>query len=247
MRLRKPEQSLNPRFVAWPLELGLGTHNPRFVAWPLELGLGTLNPRFVVWHLELGLGTHNPCFVAWPLELGLGTHNPRFVAWPLELGLGTLNPRFVAWPNLNPNLNANLSLRKATPSRSPTLLNHPPPKESTQRKSVRGRTKRQRMRFWSILSPFLRICTPLHPIYDDGNGGGVQWWVKRCKSTCVRTQVARMGANAETLEEFWMKYGHPELLDRDSLFRFFFWMKHTPPAESGAFMSNTECSEVAWR
>ena len=32
----------NPRFVAWPLELGLGTHNPRFVAWPLELGLGTL-------------------------------------------------------------------------------------------------------------------------------------------------------------------------------------------------------------
>ena len=44
-----------------------------------------------------------------------------------------------------------------------------------------------------------------------------------------------------------MKYGHPELLDRESLFRFFFWMKHTPPAESGAFMSHTECSEVAWR
>ena len=28
-----------PRFVAWPLELGLGTHNPRFFAWPLELGV----------------------------------------------------------------------------------------------------------------------------------------------------------------------------------------------------------------
>ena len=39
----------NPRFVAWPLELGLGTLNPRFVVWPLELGLGTLNPRFVAW------------------------------------------------------------------------------------------------------------------------------------------------------------------------------------------------------
>ena len=76
--LRKPGQSLNPRFVAWPLELGLGTHNPRFVAWPLKLGLGTHNPRFVAWPLELGLGTHNPRFVAWPLELGLGTHNPRF-------------------------------------------------------------------------------------------------------------------------------------------------------------------------
>ena len=78
-----------PRFVAWPLELGSGTHNPRFVAWPLELGLGTHNPRFVAWPLELGSGTHNPCFVARPLKLGLGTHNPRFVAWPLELGLGT--------------------------------------------------------------------------------------------------------------------------------------------------------------
>ena len=53
-----------PRFVAWPLELGLGTRNPRFVAWPLELGLGTLNPRFVAWPLELGLGTRNPRFVA---------------------------------------------------------------------------------------------------------------------------------------------------------------------------------------
>ena len=59
---------MNPRFVVWPLELGLGTHNPRFFAWPLELGLGTHNPRFVAWPLELGLGTHNPRFVAWPLE-----------------------------------------------------------------------------------------------------------------------------------------------------------------------------------
>ena len=88
----------NPRFVVWPLELGLGTGIPRFVAWPLELGLGTRNPHLVVWPLELGLGTHNPRFDAWPLELGLGTHNPRFVAWPLELGLGTPNARFVAWP-----------------------------------------------------------------------------------------------------------------------------------------------------
>ena len=45
-----------------------------------------------------------------------------------------------------------------------------------------------------------------------------------------------------------MKYGHPELLGRESLFRFFFWMKHTPLAESGVVMSRTEgCSEVAWR
>ena len=44
-----------------------------------------------------------------------------------------------------------------------------------------------------------------------------------------------------------MKYRHPELLDREAFFNFF-WIKHTPPAESGAFMSRTEgCSEVAWR
>ena len=30
-------------------------HKKRFVAWPLELGLGTLNPRFAAWPLELGL------------------------------------------------------------------------------------------------------------------------------------------------------------------------------------------------
>ena len=71
---------------------------PRFVAWPLELGLGTLNARFVAWPLELGLGTLNPRFVACPLEFGLGTDDPRFVDWPLDLGLGTLNPRFVAGP-----------------------------------------------------------------------------------------------------------------------------------------------------
>ena len=29
------------------LGLGLGALNLRFVAWPLELGLGTLNPCFV--------------------------------------------------------------------------------------------------------------------------------------------------------------------------------------------------------
>ena len=60
-------------------------------------------------------------------------------------------------PNPNPNLNANLSLRKANPSPSPTLLNHPPLKESTQRKRSRGRTKRQRMRFWNIFSVCLKI------------------------------------------------------------------------------------------
>ena len=45
-----------------------------------------------------------------------------------------------------------------------------------------------------------------------------------------------MGANAVTMEEFWLKHGHPDLLDSKSMFCFFFWMKHTPPSGSGAFM-----------
>ena len=36
-----------------PLSWGSG-FTIRFVAWPLELGLGTLNPLFVVWPLSWG-------------------------------------------------------------------------------------------------------------------------------------------------------------------------------------------------
>ena len=57
-----------------------------------------------------------------------------------------------------------------------------------------------------------------------------------------------MGADAYTPEEFWMKYGHPKFLDRESMHRFFFWMKHTPTSYGGAYMSQTDnCSEVEWR
>ena len=65
------------------------------------------------------------------------------------------------------------------------------------------------------------LAHPVYPVYDDGKGGGVQWWVKWCKSNYVCTQVARIGADAGTFEEFWTKYGHPELLDNESLFLFF--------------------------
>ena len=57
-----------------------------------------------------------------------------------------------------------------------------------------------------------------------------------------------MGANAVTMEGFWLKYGHPDLLDRVYMFRFFFWMKNTPPSGSGVVMSRSkDCSEIAWR
>ena len=38
-----------------------------------------------------------------------------------------------------------------------------------------------------------------------------------------------MGIDAYSAEEFWLKYGHDDLLPREHLFRFFFFLKHTPP------------------
>ena len=102
-----------------------------------------------------------------------------------------------------------------------------PVEPSTEREYTAEEVARQNKKTEDEILEYLlavskNLAHPLHPVYDDGKGGGIQWWVKRCKSTCVCTQVARMGADAETLEEFWMKYGHPELLDRESLFPFFF-------------------------
>ena len=67
--LAPPPRAAIGKFLAQNLDLA----KPRFVAWPLELRLGTCIPRFVAWPLELGLGTRNPCFVPLPLELGLET------------------------------------------------------------------------------------------------------------------------------------------------------------------------------
>ena len=53
---------------------------------------------------------------------------------------------------------------------------------------------------------------PLHPVYNDGNNDGVQW-LEHCNNTYVRTQVAQMGADVYTMESFWMKLGHIQLLD----------------------------------
>ena len=42
------------------------------------------------------------------------------------------------------------------------------------------------------------------------------------------------------LEEFWLKYGHRELLDQEAMFRFPIWMKHTLLVDSSVFMLCTE-------
>ena len=154
---------LLPRFVAWPLELGLGTHNPRLVLWPLELGLGTHNPRFVPWPLELGLGTLNPRFVAWLLESGLGTRNPRFVAWPLELGLGTHNPRkccTLALANAPP-------VRVEDPARLEPPLKHPCSRPKGHGELLRHTTRREGT----------QILQPLVPLgWRQGQRRPMQLW-----------------------------------------------------------------------
>ena len=51
----------NRRFVAKPLELGLGTRSPCFVAWPVELGLGIRNARSTMINRSTVFALH--CFV----------------------------------------------------------------------------------------------------------------------------------------------------------------------------------------
>ena len=60
-----------------------------------------------------------------------------------------------------------------------------------------------------------------HPL--DPQKDGVEWWIKRCGGTrSLRTQISYMGVDAHSAEEFWLKYGHNDLLPREHLFRFFF-------------------------
>ena len=105
----KPGQLSNPRFVAWPLELGLGTHNPHFVVWPLELGLGTHNPRFPV---------HNPVLTERERREPL-PHNP--------LWLHNLNPNpiLTARERREPlPHNRNQRLKKPRKGSNPMNLEH---------------------------------------------------------------------------------------------------------------------------
>ena len=52
-----------------------------------------------------------------------------------------------------------------------------------------------------------------------------------------------MGIDAHSAEEFWLKYGHDDLLPREHLFR----LKHTPPQRCAHLLSGaTGCSEEAW-
>ena len=100
--LRKPGQLSNPRFVAWPLEFGLGTLNPRFVAWPLELGLGTLNSSIdslgnIVWICPLALGTSADLLI-WDRE-----GPKRSKGHYMDYGIGSMDGAYkgrlhVAWP-----------------------------------------------------------------------------------------------------------------------------------------------------
>ena len=61
----------------------------------------------------------------------------------------------------------------------------------------------------------------------------------------MRLQISYMGVDAYFAEEFWLKYGHEDILPR--LFRFFFFLKHTPPYGCAHLLSGAKgCSEDAW-
>ena len=113
---------------------------------------------------------------------------------------------------------------KPKPKPKPKLAQPPfDERECTKEECERENKKMEDEILDYLLAVSKNLAHPLHPVYDDGNNGGVQWWEKRCTSTLVCTQVARMGADAYTMEEFWMKYGHPQLLDLEACFVSFFF------------------------
>ena len=52
-----------------------------------------------------------------------------------------------------------------------------------------------------------------------------------------------MGCDAHTAEEWYIKYGDPELLTRDELIVYFIWQKQHPSADFGAWCSDMSSSQ----
>ena len=81
MLLRKPGQLSNPRFVAWPLELGLGTHNPCFGVAPRvgvrdsqsTLRCGPSSADVMIWDQRGPSRTHGQFF-----DFEIGAHDGAY-------------------------------------------------------------------------------------------------------------------------------------------------------------------------
>ena len=128
---------------------------------------------------------------------------------------------------------------KPGPKPNPKPQPKPQPKPAAEREYIEEECRQQQEKTEKEILEYLlavngKMAHPLHPKYGNDEEG-VGWWLKRCKSTSLRIQTARMGADAYMMEEFWMKYGHPEFLDRESMYPFFFCMKHTPASDCGAY------------
>ena len=59
-------------------------------------------------------------------------------------------------------------------------------KEYTAEEVARENKKTEDDILQHLLAVSKNLAHLLRPVYDDGKGGGIQWWVKRCRSTCVR-------------------------------------------------------------
>ena len=84
-----------------------------------------------------------------------------------------------------------------------------------------------------ILEYLLAVSSRMAHLVHPETKGAVQMWINRGQTNSLRLQVARMSADAATMEEFWLKYGHKERLPREDMYQFFFHMKHTPPEGCG--------------
>ena len=84
---------------------------------------------------------------------------------------------------------------------------------------------------------------------------GVRWWMERCGRRQIkngkevvtpcrshREQIAVMGCDAVTVEEWHQKYGHDVLLTREEMVIFLFKMKHATAKDVAAYISQSQAS-----
>ena len=81
------------------------------------------------------------------------------------------------------------------------------------------------------------MAHPLHP-----TSYGVKWWVERCRSNLLRTQMALIGCDAHTAEEWYIKYGGPDLPTQEELFLYFPWQKQYPTGGFAAWATDMSCT-----
>ena len=86
----------------------------------------------------------------------------------------------------------------------------------------------------------------MHPL--NPASANVALWEGMVDSRNRRTQIARMGVDAPTAEEFYQKYGHGPLLNRRAMFEMLYVLKNNPSWDNVAWSTHSnQTNETIWK